>query len=148
MIASFGLHCRVDVFEDQKRLSSHSNVTLGDDLIYTSLTSMISPYYSKTLKRVSFSSSMGTFSFKLLIYIVLFGALSCCGQSPTCSERNPPLLLPRRLRSMMILKEELVIMLIIYFRFRFLYILTSIKYNCNLLNLKMSLRIYLMLLNN
>lgn len=70
-----GLHSRVDILEDHKGLTPHPDILLGNDLRNKSvLTSRISPYSSKRLKRVSLSSSIGTFSLRLLTYKVLLGA--------------------------------------------------------------------------
>jgi hypothetical protein len=62
-----GLHGRVDILKDDERLSPHSNITLSYDLHDIPLTSIIYPYSSKFVNKVSLSSSMGTFSLRLLI---------------------------------------------------------------------------------
>jgi hypothetical protein len=67
VVATLGLHGGVDVAEDEEGLSTHADVAFGDDLGGLPLTSMISPYSSKIEKSVSLSSSIATFSFRLLI---------------------------------------------------------------------------------
>lgn len=42
---AFGFHGWVDISEDDEGLSSHSNITFGDDLDQGELTSIIYPYY-------------------------------------------------------------------------------------------------------
>lgn len=67
MVASLRLHCRVNISKDDEGLTSHPNVTLSNYLPKSVFTSIISPYYSNMVKRVSFNYSMGTFSLRLFI---------------------------------------------------------------------------------
>ena len=55
MVASLGLHGRIDIPEDDEGLPPHANIALSDDLGVAWLTSMISPYSSKMVKSVSLS---------------------------------------------------------------------------------------------